>query len=54
MSIEQMIDEVLSKEGGFVNHPADKGGATKYGITQRRAPSSTWRSLPLFSAYVPL
>lgn len=35
MRIEQMIDEVLSKEGGFVNHPADKGGATKYGITQR-------------------
>ena len=35
MSIDDMIDDVLSKEGGFVNHPADKGGATKYGITQR-------------------
>ncbi len=26
---------VLKHEGGFVNHPADPGGATKYGITRR-------------------
>ena len=32
--IEKLIAEVLKKEGGFVNHPADKGGATKYGITR--------------------
>lgn len=24
---------LLKKEGGYVNHPNDKGGATKYGIT---------------------
>ena len=35
MHIEAMIDDVISKEGGYVNHPADKGGATKYGITQK-------------------
>jgi len=34
VEISRMINEVLSKEGGFVNHPADKGGATNFGITQ--------------------
>jgi lysozyme family protein len=27
------ISHVLEIEGGFVNHPSDPGGATKYGIT---------------------
>ena len=29
-----MIAEVIAREGGCVNHPADRGGATNYGITQ--------------------
>lgn len=33
-SIKEMINDVLSKEGGYVNHPADKGGPTRFGITQ--------------------
>jgi lysozyme family protein len=33
MTIDDMIDDLLEKEGGYVNHPADKGGPTKYGIT---------------------
>jgi lysozyme family protein len=33
-SLEQMIDDVLRREGGFVDHPSDRGGPTKYGITQ--------------------
>lgn len=34
MTIESMIDATIAREGGFVNHPADRGGATNYGITQ--------------------
>ena len=32
-SVDEMIDEILRREGGFVDDPADRGGATKYGIT---------------------
>lgn len=28
-------DEVIAREKGYVNHPKDRGGPTKYGITQR-------------------
>jgi lysozyme family protein len=31
--IEQLLDELLVREGGYVNHPDDKGGATNWGIT---------------------
>ena len=36
-SITTIIDEIISREGGYVNNPKDKGGATKYGITERVA-----------------
>jgi lysozyme family protein len=29
------VNKVLEHEGGFVNHPDDKGGATNWGITQK-------------------
>lgn len=29
------IDRVLAHEGGFVDHPDDPGGATKYGVSLR-------------------
>jgi lysozyme family protein len=32
--IDALIDELIECEGGFVNHPADRGGPTRYGITE--------------------
>lgn len=37
MTIDEMIDGILDREGGYVNHPSDPGGATNWGITQRVA-----------------
>ena len=34
MSFQRAVAQLLAHEGGFVNHPADKGGATNWGITQ--------------------
>lgn len=34
MSIESMIEATIGKEGGYSNHPSDKGGATMWGITE--------------------
>ncbi len=30
-----MIDDVIRREGGIVDHPADRGGPTHFGIIQR-------------------
>lgn len=35
--IELAIENTLGKEGGFVDHPSDRGGPTKWGITQDTA-----------------
>lgn len=32
-----MIDATIGKEGGYSNHPADRGGPTRWGITERVA-----------------
>ena len=32
-TINQIIDDVIATEGGYVNDPADSGGETMYGIT---------------------
>ena len=31
---ERLIDELIDREGGYVNHPADHGGPTRYGVTE--------------------
>lgn len=37
MTIDKMIDEVIRREGGYSNHPNDRGGPTNWGITQQVA-----------------
>lgn len=34
MDIHDLIDEVIAREGGYSDHPADRGGPTNMGITQ--------------------
>lgn len=31
--VRQMAEEIVAREGGYVNDPDDPGGATKYGVT---------------------
>ncbi|MGB8812102.1 MAG: holin-associated N-acetylmuramidase [Paracoccaceae bacterium] len=32
-SVQGIAEEIVAREGGFVNDPDDPGGATKYGVT---------------------
>ena len=32
--IDDLIDAVIEREGGFSDHPADRGGATRWGVTE--------------------
>ena len=32
--IDDLIDALIEREGGYVHHPADKGGATNFGVTE--------------------
>lgn len=43
MDVGPLIDDVIDREGGYVNHPADKGGPTRWGITERVARAQGWR-----------
>ena len=32
--IDDLIEELIEREAGYVNHPADRGGPTNWGITE--------------------
>jgi lysozyme family protein len=36
-SITALIDGVIGREGGYSNHPADRGGPTRWGVTEQVA-----------------
>lgn len=54
MTIDRMLDELLTREGGYVDHPADRGGPTNFGVTEQVARaygySGPMRSLPRATA----
>ena len=33
-AVEALVDALIEREGGYVNHRADKGGPTRFGITE--------------------
>ena len=43
MDAAQLIDEVIAREGGYSNHPADKGGPTRWGLTEAVARAHGYR-----------
>ena len=34
MEVDDLIDELIEREGGYANHSADRGGPTRFGITE--------------------
>lgn len=50
MSFERAFDMVIGHEGGLVDNPADPGGLTKYGISQRAYPGEDIRNLTMARA----
>ena len=50
MDVDGLIDELIDREGGYSDHPADSGGPTRYGITESVARANGYtgdmRALP--------
>lgn len=54
-TVDQIINEIIRTEGGYVDHPNDKGGPTMYGITEQVARAYGYKGrmqdLPRSTAY---
>ena len=44
-TFDEIIEQVLEHEGGFVDDPTDRGGETKYGISKRAYPDEDIKAL---------
>jgi lysozyme family protein len=49
-NFNEIIEQVLEHEGGYVNDPTDLGGETKYGITKRFYPDLDIKNLTIQQA----
>tara|TARA_R100000908_G_C3687869_1_gene103589 strand:- start:135 stop:608 length:474 start_codon:yes stop_codon:yes gene_type:complete len=49
-TFDEIIEQVLEHEGGYVNDPKDLGGETKYGITKRFYPELNIKELTIEKA----
>lgn len=36
-TVDQIIDELIGREGGYSDHPSDRGGPTRWGVTEQVA-----------------
>ena len=43
MNVDLLIDEVIAREGDYSDHPADRGGATRFGVTEAVARAHGYR-----------
>lgn len=47
MNFDQAFERLIGHEGGYVNHPDDPGGETKYGISRRAYPLEDIKGMTL-------
>lgn len=45
VNFDQSFERLLKHEGGYVNHPSDPGGETKFGISKRAYPNVDIKAL---------
>jgi lysozyme family protein len=50
MTFDQAFEKLIGHEGGYVNHPNDPGGETKFGISKRAYPNVDIKNLTLDKA----
>lgn len=50
MNFDTAFDRLIGHEGGYVNHPDDPGGETKFGISKRAYPDVDIASLTVETA----
>jgi lysozyme family protein len=43
MDVDELIEEVIGREGGYSHNPADTGGATRWGVTENVARAHGYR-----------
>lgn len=47
MDFDKAFERLIGHEGGYVNHPSDPGGETKYGISKRAYPGEDIAAMTL-------